>query len=180
MTRMSGGAVPFANQSTSKPVTRFTQVGQINLSIINRFKEMFEKPAAVLSEMLGVSERTAKRKLGCERELSSDEVGRLIRSEQGFEIIGAIMADAARIPEWWRICAPLMEAADIRKMQMAAQRRLTKALEGALDADTQLRATISRAETLAVHDEEHARPYIDALRAQGRSHNRAVAPKAKR
>src|ERR1700676_5391869 len=109
MPAASGTERSFANRSASKSVTRFTQVGQINLSIVNRFKEMFEKPAAVLSEMLGVSERTAKRKLGCERELSSDEVGRLIRSEQGFEFITAVMADAPRVPEWWRICAPLME-----------------------------------------------------------------------
>ena len=53
--------------------------------------------------------------------------------ERGFEIIAAIMADHR--PEWWRICAPLMDAADIRKMQIAAQRRIKKILESAIDAE---------------------------------------------
>lgn len=133
---------------------------------------MYEKPAAVLADWLGISDRTAKRKLAGQRELSVEELGHLIRSERGFEIVVAIMADAR--PEWWRICAPLMEAADIRKMQMAAQRRVAKALEGALDADRQLSATLQRAE--ALHDQEHMRPHIDALRSMARTPDRAVAP----
>lgn len=178
MNSTSMTASHLANRSPSKAVPRFTQLGKTNSSLINRFKEMYEKPTAVLADWLGVSDRTAKRKLGGHRELSVEEVGKLIRSEQGFEFVTAIMGEAK--PEWWRICAPLMDAADIRKMQMAAQRRLVKVLEGALDADTQLRATISRAEALAVHDEEHARPYLDALRAQARPQNRAVAEKTRR
>lgn len=173
MTRMSGTAEFFANRSPSKPVTRFTQVGQTNFWLISKFKEMYEKPAAVISDWLGISERTAKRKLGCERELSAEEIGLLIRSEQGFHFVTAIMGDAR--PEWWRICSALMDAADIRKMQMAAQRRIAKTLEGALDADRTLSATIARAEALAIQDEEHVRPHIDALRSIGRVSHRAMA-----
>lgn len=173
MTRMSGTIEDFANRRPSKAVTSFTQVGQTNSSLISKFKEMYAKPAAVMADWLGVSDRTAKRKLGCERELSADEIGRLIRSEQGFHFVTAIMGDAR--PEWWRVCSALMDAADIRKMQMAAQRRIAKTLEGALDADRSLAATIARAEALAIQDEEHARPHIDALRSMGRPSDRAVA-----
>lgn len=174
MTRMSGTIEAFANRAPSKTVTSLTQVGQTNFSLINKFKEMYAKPAAVMADWLGVSERTAKRKLGCERELSAEEIGRLIRSEQGFHFVTAVMGDAR--PEWWRICSALMDAADIRKMQMAAQRRIAKTLEGALDADRTLSATIARAEALAIQDEEHARPHIDALRSMARVSGRAVAP----
>jgi hypothetical protein len=173
MTRMSGMVEAFANRSPSKPVTRFTQVGQTNFWLISKIKEMYGKPAALLADWLDVSERTAKRKLGCERELSAEEIGVLIRSEQGFHFVTAIMGDAR--PEWWRICATLMDAADIRKMQMAAQRRIAKTLEGALDADRTLSATIARAEALAIQDEEHVRPHIDALRSIGRVQGRTLA-----
>lgn len=175
MTRMSSNQVAMANSPGAGSVTRFTQVGSTNFSIINAFKEMFEKPAAVLADKLGISDRTAKRKLSCERELSAEEIGKLIRSEQGFAFITAIMADAPRAPAWWKVCAPVMEAAEIRKMQMAAQKRVTKILEGALDADKSLTAAIARADALAVHDEDFARPHGDALRSMARVPNRAVA-----
>lgn len=180
MTGMSGTTGAFANQPASESVTRFTQVGQINFALINAFKGMFDKPAQVLSHMLGVSERTAKRKLGCERELSSDEVGRLIRSEQGFTFITAIMADAPKKPAWWRLCEPVMEAAEIRKMQMIAQKRVAKILEGAIDADRDLSAAIARADAMAIQDEDFARPHSDALRSMARLSGRAMASKAKR
>jgi len=160
-------------------VTRNTQVGPINFSVIKRFKGLFEKPYAVLADMLAVSERTAKRKLAGERDLSGEELERLIRSEQGFEIVAAIMADCSRPPKWWRICAPVMEAAEIREMQMIAQRRITKAIEGALDADKQLSATLRYSEALSVHDEDHMRPHVDALRAVSRAPDRALAPSAR-
>jgi hypothetical protein len=78
-------------------------------------------------------------------------------------------------PEWWRICSALMDAADIRKMQMAAQRRIAKTIEGVLDADRSLSAAIHRAEALAVQDEEHLRPHLDALRSMARIQNSPMA-----
>ena len=71
-------------------------------------------------------------------------------------------------------------AADIRKMQMAAQRRVAKALGEALDADRSLSQAIARADALAVHDEEFARPHADALRSMAGLHHRAVAPPKRR
>lgn len=173
MTRISATEIAFANRTSAKTVTGFTQVGQTNSAVINQIKEMYQKPAAVLADWLGLSERTAKRKLAQDRVLSVEELGHLIRSERGFEFIVAIMGDAH--PGWWRICAPLMEAADIRKMQIAAQKRVAKALAGAIDADKQLSAAINRAEALAFHDEEHMRPHIDGLRTMAGVPDRAVA-----
>ena len=98
-----------------------------------------------------------------------------VRVENEREIICAIMADVNRIPDWWRICVPLMDAADIRKMQIAAQRRLTKALGEVVDADKSLTAAIQRSEALAFHDEEHMRPHLDALRSMAGVPDRAMA-----
>jgi hypothetical protein len=84
--------------------------------------------------------------LNFERRLDVEELGALIRSERGFEIVAAIMGDAR--PEWWRIVVPLMDAADARKMQIAARRRLEKTIESAVDADKHLTATIRRAEAV--------------------------------
>jgi hypothetical protein len=167
----------FANTTRARTVTRNTQVGQTNFAVIKKIKEMYAKPAMVLADWLGISERTAKRKLAGQRELSIEEVGKLIRSERGFEVVTAIMGKAR--PEWWRVCVPVMEAADIRKMQMAAQKRIAKALENALDEDRQLSAAISRAENLSVQDEDHMRGHIDALRSMRRVPDRAVAKRGK-
>ena len=168
-----------ANPRRAGLVTRFTQTGSTNFSIIKKFKEMYDKPSAVFADWLRVSERTAKRKFAGQRQLSVEEVGKLIRSERGFEFVTAIMADYR--PEWWRLCAPLMEAADIRKMQMAVQKRVTQILGDAIDADQYLSASIAQADALAIHGSEQARVHADALRTVGRpSMGRAVAAKAQR
>lgn len=175
----------FANGAAFHAVTRNTQVGHqkakraspTNSAVIKRIKEMYEKPTALLMDWFRISERTAKRKLGGHRELSMEEIGRLIRSEQGFEIVTAIMGDAK--PKWWKICVPLMDAASIREMQMVANKRLTKVLENAIEEDRLLSAAISRAENLSIQDEDHMRGHINALRSMRRVPNRAVAPKGR-
>lgn len=153
---------------------RFPRIGEINRAVISKIKEMYEHPAVIFGRWLGVSDKTAKRKLGLERALTVEDLGRLIRSERGFEIVAAIMADEK--PAWWRIMVPLMDAADARTMQIAARRRVAKTIESVLDADRVLTAAIHRAEALAVHDEEHISPHLDALRSMGRVPNRPVAP----
>lgn len=153
---------------------QFPQIGETNFRVINKINDMYDNAAVIFGRWLGITDKTAKRKLRLERTISTEELGELIRSERGFEIVTAVMGDAR--PEWWRLCALLMDAADVRKMQMAAQRRIAKTLEGALDADRALSATIARAEALAVQDEEHARPHIDALHSMAGTSNRSMAP----
>lgn len=168
-----------ATGSGSISVTRFTRSGSINFSIISKFKQMYhDKPSSILAHWLGISERTAKRKLAGQRPFNVEEIGALIRSEQGFEFIATLMADHK--PAWWRILKPLMDSADIRKMQMQAQKRITKILEDALDADQSLQASIARADAVVIRDEEFSRPHADALRPLARAHNRAVVAKPKR
>lgn len=152
---------------------RFPHIGETSRAIANAINDMFQNPAVALGDFLGLSDKTAKRKLDLERSLSVEELGALIRSDRGLEIVSAIMGDAR--PEWWRICEAVMDAADIRKMQIAAQRRIAKTLAGAIDADRDLTAAIQRAEALAVHDPEHLGNHLDALRSMARVPDRAVA-----
>ncbi len=149
----------------------FPRIGETNVSVISKIKEMYEYPAVIFGRWLGISDKTAKRKLNLERALTVEELGILIRSERGFEVVAAIMGDAK--PAWWRLVIPLMDAADARKMQIAARRRLKQTIESALDADQHLTATIQRAEALS--DQDHVGSHIDALRSMGRVQNRPMA-----
>lgn len=176
MNSTSTNAFGFAKSRGARTCTTLTASGAANSSIVMRIKEMYpHKTVQTLAEWLGISERTAKHRLGRSREFTVDEIAILLHSEQGFEIVAAMMASAPRVPMWWRVCAPVMEAADIRRMQMLAQRRIAKALEGALDADRDLTSAIHRAEALAVHDADHVGPHIDALRSMARVPHSAVA-----
>jgi hypothetical protein len=152
---------------------RFPQIGETNRRVINAIKELYGNPAVVFGRWLGISDKTAKRKLGLERALTAEDLGILIRSERGFEVLTAVMGDAK--PAWWRIVVPLMDAADAQKMQLAARRRLKKSIESALDADRDITATIQRAEAIAIHDEDHISPHLDALRSLRSDYYRAVA-----
>lgn len=172
MAAASASAGSFGKRSASQTGERFPQIGETSVAVINAIKGMYENPAVTFGRWLGISDKTAKRKLNFERRLDVEELGALIRSERGFEIVAAVMGEAR--PEWWRIVVPLMDAADARKMQIAARRRLEKTLESAVDADKHLTATIRRAEALS--DQDHVGPQLDALRSMGRVPNSPVAP----
>lgn len=152
------------------------QVGETSKRIVNALKDLYVFPAVAIGRLFGVSDKTAKRKLKHERVLSDDEIGCLLRSDSGFEVLTAIMGDAK--PAWWRILVPLKDAADARQVQIAARRRLKKTIESALDADKHLSAAINYAEALS--DQDHTGPYVDALRSMARVPDRALAPKGKR
>jgi len=119
------------------------------------------------------------------REFAVDELAALLRSEHGFQFLVDVMADAA--PAWWRLCRPLMTAADAQRMQVAARRKIKQALEQVLDADSKLTTTIERGQAaLILQDEEfygarlapHGGPDGQNTSAYGVP-RRAVAPTSK-
>lgn len=166
----------FGKQSVSGIGAKNPQIGETSRRVVSKIKEMYENPAVIFGRWIGVSDKTAKRKLNLERGLTVEELGKLIRSERGFEIVAAIIGDAK--PQWWRIMVPLMDAADARQVQIAARRRLAKTIESAVDADRHLTAALQRAEALS--DQDHVGPYTDALRSMDGLQNRAVAKGRKR
>jgi hypothetical protein len=156
--------------------------GTISELIAECLKNIFhEKTWASVEKLLWPGqerERLAKHRLAATRDFTVDELATLLRSEHGFTILSAIMTDAR--PGWWRLCMPLMQAADARKLQRQAQAKIARALKGALDADDDLSASIARAEAaFSVQDEEFMRPHLDGLRAQSGALHRAMASKTK-
>lgn len=178
---MSGtydAAAKRSNSASPHAGENFPQSGETNRRIVNAIKQMYDSPAVALGRWLGISDKATKRKLVGERSLSLEEVGSLLRSERGYEILTAIIGEAR--PEWWRLCSVLMDAADIRKMQIMAQRRAAQVLKGVVDADRDLSEDIRRAETLAFYGSEQAGMHADALRSINRVPDRPVASKTKR
>lgn len=175
MTATSATSNRFVKSTEPASGESLPRIGETSVRVINKIKEMYELPAVIFGRWLGISDKTAKRKLKFERALTTEELGILIRSERGFEVVAAIMGDAT--PGWWRLVVPLMDAADARKMQIAARRRLEKTIESAVDADKHLAAAISRAE--ALQDQDHVSIQLDALRSMARVHGGALASSRK-
>lgn len=173
MSESSTVAVAFGKSAPRCAGARFPQIGETNVSVINKINEMYSDAAVIFGRWLGISDKTAKRKLNLERGLNVEELGELIRSERGYEILDAVMGSAK--PAWWRMMAPLMDAANARQMQIAARRRLKKTIESALDADQHLTAAIQRAEALS--DQDFVSDQLNAMRSMGRVPNSAVATK---
>jgi hypothetical protein len=130
-----------------------------------------------LARLLGLSNGAARKKLSGERALSTDEFIRLLHTPNGFQYLTAVMADSQ--VQWWRVCAPMMELAEVQAMQIKARRRLGRAIKGAIDADRQITDAVARADALLVQDEEFHRPHADAVRAMARVPHRPVAASAK-
>ena len=156
------------------------QFGATNETILRKIKDIFEtKTVPALAALLGVTVKTARNRVERERKFTIDELATMMHSDHGWEVVAAIMADAPRPPQWWRICAPVMNAAEIRKMQMVAQRRVANALEDALDADQDLTAAIERAELLAIRATNEPRQMGHEARSSAGLRDRGMAAPAK-
>lgn len=178
--RASDRAPAVANNGLAVLGVEKPKTGTIHEALTNLLKGLFpRKPWAALADLVGISPRTARHRIEGTRDYSADELAELIRSEHGFEFLRLIMA--GHQPHWWRICAPLMDVAEVQRMQIAARRRLNRAVSGAVDADRSIEASIARAEAaLAFSDEDFHRPQLDAIRAVARASHRSVATTAKR
>jgi hypothetical protein len=163
------------NFVTAKSCVQTRNKLRMNLEIAATARRLFPlKTAMQLVEITGYPQRTVEYWLTGNAKIPSDAIAMLLQSEWGVDFLGALIGSAK--PSWWRKTLSYFAAVDA----MSLQRRARRKLQEAIDADAELRATISRAEALAIHDEEHARPYLDALRAQARPVNRAMAPPRKR
>lgn len=107
--------------------------------------------------------------MSLQRDFTAHELALLLRSEDGFQFIAALMADAD--PQWWR---------GVRKANaLGAMRRQQKQLQEAISELEQVDGALARAEAaLSVSDEDFHRPHVDALRAVTRVPNRPLAQRA--
>ncbi len=153
------------------------KMGPNHYALVNKIKDLFPRDTVkCLAAWLKISTETARHRIKGSREFSLDDVTELLRAEQGFEILKALMSRAERKPQWWLACEPLMDLADAEILVAEARRRkdaVIKKRTGVIDA---LETEIRRAQTLAIHGQEQAGVHADALRSMGRM----VAPRVKR
>jgi hypothetical protein len=183
MTTASATLTDFAKVPPSKAGLSAPQIGAINAAIVLKIKEIYSKDTVkTLASWLRLSFKTAKNRLDEERQFSLDEVGELLGSEHGFQILTAIMNAAAqrpgyRVPDWWAVCEPLMDLADAERLCEAVRRRTDKAIRKREDVVDALEQEIRRTQTLAIHSPEQARVRLNALQSYAGADRRVVAPK---
>lgn len=166
---MAGVAANRAPLGAGTPTTRN---GYIAAAVRRIFHEDTVKTFA---RFTGLSVGAANKKVHGQRTIDADEMARLLRTDDGFEFLTALMADAQ--PKWWVLCSAFMEVREAQRLQAEARLRIRRAVRGALNADADLTAAISRADALS--DADFHRPHADALRSMAGVPDRAVAAAAK-
>lgn len=178
MTQMSQHEVSLANQPTSKMGPSLYQPGSTSAVLVEKIREMYsDQTVPTLAAWLKITIKTAKNRLLGQREFTLEEIERLLHSEQGFEILKALMGRAVKKPHWWSICEPLMDFASIEQMQVIVQERVAQAIKDAAHARDTVTQELRRAQTMAIHDPEFVQPRIDALRAYAGADRSLVATK---
>jgi plasmid stabilization system protein ParE len=137
-----------------------------------------DKTWAYIAKLTGKKERAAKHRKSGSRPYSAADLHAILNSDSGFIVLAALMAGSRM--KWWRVCHPLMQVAEVQAMQLRARKKISQALQGAVDADSDLTAAIARADALLVHDADFARPHADAVRAMAGLSRGAVAAPARK
>lgn len=134
-----------------------------------------EHARKLISTLTGLSAGATKKKLEGDRPFHAEELAAMLRTDRGFELLTAIMADAK--PRWWVLCSAFMQVREAQRLQAKARAKIRNAVRSALDADADLTAAITRAE--AFSDPDFMRPHADALRTTAGIFDRTVASTAK-
>lgn len=145
--------------------TGFPKAGTTSRRIAQAIRFLQPRKAwGYLAQSLAMSERSARNRLAESREFSVDELAALIRSEDGLDVLRAVIAEAR--PKWWRLVSAFLDVADAQRLQAVAQRRITSAVRGAIEGNDALESEIARTTTaLSLSDPEFAGPHIAAQRA---------------
>lgn len=152
-------------------------VGHLLVSAMRVARTLWpRKTAHELAVRQGVSLRTAKYQLAEARDLSGEQLARLLRSEEGLQFLVAAMGEAR--PKWWRVLVGHLKFIDAERLARAAERQYREAT----NARDLLNATRGVAAQLA-HDPQFHEPYVAALRsmagADGAPHHTGTASKGR-
>ncbi len=102
MSGQSRAAIVNANSGGEKPCTRTGKVVHPIFSLAPVLRALWPvKTAATLVEKTGASERAVKYWLAGNTRMSVGHIARLLRSDEGFSILDAIMAGSSA--RWWRL-----------------------------------------------------------------------------
>lgn len=158
-----------AGENVGTLIARFGHIAEIVRKIFP------DDTVKTIARFTGLSVGAAHKKAYAQREFTADELAALLRTERGYDLLTAIIADAK--PKWWRLVSASMDVREAQRLQTEARSRIRRAIRGALDADADLSAAIARAE--AFSDADFHRPHADALRSMGGVSHSAVASPAK-
>ena len=125
MTGQLVGAAGIANPGHAGCFTqkedRFTLISRI----VKVARELWpRKTTNVLADMTGVSERAVKYWLSGQTCMSLENVSDLLRSDDGFEILRAVMGEAS--PRWWRVAQLAHEQDDAAKKMKNLERHMDR------------------------------------------------------
>jgi hypothetical protein len=171
-----------AKEATAKAGLSTPRCGATHVVIVRTIKEIFYTDTVkVVANWLGLTWKTARNRMDCAREFSLDEVADIIVSDHGFRVVTALMNEAKRTkhnwqaPDWWLLCEPLMELAEIERMAELARRRTQKVIRKTEDHHDALEQQLRFAQTLAIQGSGPARTQAAALRSYAGADRRVVA-----
>lgn len=142
-----------SNRVGAGSVTQNDRNGALQVDLRKCVRKIFStKTWLELSELFGISERTAKHRLAGTRKFSAEDIADLLQTEAGLSVLTTLMGSAR--PRWWVGFLKQMAIADARAYDRAAKRKLREAL----DAVDENEAAFARAETaLCIQDEDFGR-----------------------
>lgn len=133
---MPAASATARKSANSKGAVRCTKMGKALplISIVMRAARTLwpAKASLELADRTGASERMCKYWLAEKYELSAEHLVRLLRSDEGFTILEAVMGDER--PQWWRKFKRSAQLAALRKQQAEARKAIEQ-LELDLAAD---------------------------------------------
>jgi len=141
--------------------TKNPNLGTVQVSLMAIAKAISPvKTWAYVATLLCTTERTAKHRLANTREITADEIAKLLRSEDGIHFLVALMADAR--PSWWKTMLRMGVLGGIERRREAD----LQLLRNVADVSNQTSAELPAA--LMVQDSEFYGPVFDALDAVAR------------
>lgn len=122
MSAASSGNVGIANAPGARPFTRSERRFPVLPRIISAIRDAWpRKTAAHVAHLTGMEERTVKFWLAGETRMSVDAIGDLLRTEEGYPILQAIMGDCDA--GWWRTTQLAHELQRSRRTLKAEEER---------------------------------------------------------
>jgi len=189
MATASRAASNFANQRGAETCTESAVSCIISEVIRAKYPS---KTWAFIAQSLGLQERAAKHRLAGSRPYTVAELQTLLQSEDGLDILVALMADAE--PKWWWWAKQVMAVASIKRRRAEDEQEILRLetsapaeigarrrIKGALNANQSVNAALDRAETaLGFRRPDATGALAAAPRAGAGLSHRAVAARAKR
>lgn len=124
-----------------RPAGRNRPAGRTNPSVMAAVRRHYpQATAASLAVLTGQTLRAAERQLAEEREISTEGLVALLRSDLGFEVLEAVMnaVPAPSRPAWWRRLSRTASRAELRRQHAAISAKID-ALEREEQLDLELR-----------------------------------------